>query len=198
MSSIIYCACKWNCFTSSKQRFCQMLKICLCLFFVPNTLCSAKFHYDRCRRVRLRTSVLWKFFLNQFIHVVCVSALYHILIKLFLIWSGGRRREMHIGLARLCVCESVCISLPTFPHYCADPDETLGNGRECPLVVPILGGFAIGSRVLLLWQHTRKRNVTECLYSLYAWFCNYYCRQRDSYKMFRVYMHSCATEICIG
>jgi len=35
----------------------------------------------------------------------------------------------------------------------------------------LLGRFAIGARVSLLRQHTRARNVSECLYSLYAWLC---------------------------
>jgi len=37
------------------------------------------------------------------------------------------------------VCVSVCLcvylSLATCPHYCTDPDVTLGNGRGCPLAV---------------------------------------------------------------
>jgi len=35
------------------------------------------------------------------------------------------------GHARL----SVCLSLAAFQHYCTDPDVTLENGRQCPLVV---------------------------------------------------------------
>jgi len=35
----------------------------------------------------------------------------------------------------VCVCLPVCLSLAAFPHYCTDPDVTLRNGRECPLVV---------------------------------------------------------------
>jgi len=42
-----------------------------------------------------------------------------------------------------------------------------------------LGGFAIGARVSLLGQHnSRTRNVSDCLYSLYAWFVF------SRYKMF--------------
>ena len=29
----------------------------------------------------------------------------------------------------------VCLSLAAFPHYCTDPNVTLGNGRGCSLVV---------------------------------------------------------------
>ena len=61
------------------------------------------------------------------------------------------------------VCLSVCLSLTAFPHYCMDPDVTLGNGRACPLVVHYrVGGFAISARLSLLWQYTRlMRNVSE-------------------------------------
>ena len=40
-----------------------------------------------------------------------------------------------------------------------------------PSSCALLGVFAMGGRVLLLWSTTygRTRNVSECLYSLYAW-----------------------------
>jgi len=60
-----------------------------------------------------------------------------------------RRREMYSGHARLCVC----VSLAAFPHYCTDPDVTLGMAGV-PLysceVLALMGGFAIGVRVSLL------------------------------------------------
>ena len=54
-----------------------------------------------------------------------------------------RRREMHCGHARLCVClcvcvcvcMSVCLSAAACPHYCTDTDVTWRSGRGCPLVV---------------------------------------------------------------
>jgi len=64
---------------------------------------------------------------------------------------------------------SVCLSLATFPHYCTDPDVTWGMvGVLCSCA--LLGGFAVSARVSLLWQQSRTRNVSKCLYSLYAWF----------------------------
>jgi len=39
-----------------------------------------------------------------------------------------------------------------------------------PLSCALLGGFAIGARVSLLWQHSPNANVSECLYSIYTWF----------------------------
>ena len=40
------------------------------------------------------------------------------------------RGEIYSGHGRLRVCLSLA-----FPHYCTDPDVTLGNGMGCPLVV---------------------------------------------------------------
>jgi len=40
-----------------------------------------------------------------------------------------------------------------------------------PSTCALLGGFAIGARVSLLRQQRRTQNVSECLYSLYAWYC---------------------------
>jgi len=51
------------------------------------------------------------------------------------------------------MCVSVCLSAAIRPHCCMDPDVTWGRGRGCPLVVHYWGGFAIGARVALLWQH---------------------------------------------
>jgi len=63
----------------------------------------------------------------------------------------------------VCVCLSlslcVCLSAAACPHYCTDPDVPWGNGRGRPPSCALLGGFAIGARVALLWQH----------YGIYAW-----------------------------
>jgi len=75
----------------------------------------------------------------------------------------------------VCMCLSDCMSLASFPHYCMYPDVTWGNGRECPLVVHYwsdlqsVHGFHCSDNI------ARMRNVSECLYSLYAWllFCFY-------------------------
>jgi len=62
------------------------------------------------------------------------------------------------------VCVSVYLSLATFLHYWTNPDVTLGNGRirgapSCAL----LGAFAIGAQVSLLWQHMHLMcNVSKC------------------------------------
>jgi len=54
--------------------------------------------------------------------------------------------------ACLRVCLSVCLSAAACPHYCTDPDVTWGVVRDAPSCA-VLGGFAIGARVALLWQH---------------------------------------------
>jgi len=64
-----------------------------------------------------------------------------------------RQREMYCGHAvhvRLCVC----LSAVACPHYCTDPDVTWGM----PPSYALLGGFAIGTRVALLWQHNVNAN----------------------------------------
>jgi len=75
-----------------------------------------------------------------------------------------RRRKMYCGHPRLCVClslsvcVSVCLSAAVRPHYCTDPDVTWGRGRGCPPSCALFGGFAIGARVALLWQHNVNPN----------------------------------------
>ena len=81
----------------------------------------------------------------------------------------------------VCVCLSVCLSAAACPYYYTDPDVTWGSGRGCPPSCALLGGYAIGAWVALLWQHNtnpsyyklastpiyddivRMRNVSECL-----------------------------------
>ena len=76
---------------------------------------------------------------------------------------------MCIGHARLCVC----LSVVACPHYCTDRDVTLRNGRECSIVVHCwtdlqsVHGFCCYNNI------ARTRNVSEVMYSLYAWF--YFC-----------------------
>ena len=74
------------------------------------------------------------------------------------------RGEMYIGHGRLCVC----LSVAAFPHYCADPDVTWGNGRGCPLVVHYRADLQSVHGFHCYDNIARTRNVSECLYSLYA------------------------------
>jgi len=39
------------------------------------------------------------------------------------------------------------------PDYCTDPDLTWTRRGAFPPSCALLGGFAIGARVALLWQH---------------------------------------------
>ena len=65
-----------------------------------------------------------------------------------------RPREMYCGHARLCVCLCVCLSVRgrMFTLF-TEPDVTWGSGRSCPPSCALLGGFAIGARVALLWHY---------------------------------------------
>ena len=59
---------------------------------------------------------------------------------------------------RVSVCVSVCLSAAACPHYCTDPDvtwEVVGDAPSCAQ----LGGFAIGARIALLWQHNE---IAKC------------------------------------
>ena len=51
------------------------------------------------------------------------------------------------------VCLSGCLSVcGHMPQYCTDPDVTWGVVGDAPSCA-LLGGFAIGAWVALLWQH---------------------------------------------
>ena len=64
----------------------------------------------------------------------------------------SRRRRKIIAVTRVCV--SVCLSLrdrtPTLLHGAGC---NLGAWQRLPPSCALLGGFAIGARVALLWQH---------------------------------------------
>jgi len=69
----------------------------------------------------------------------------------------------------VCVCLFVCLSLAACPHYCTDLDVTWGNGRGCPLVVHCWVDLQ-SVHVLRCYDNiARTRNVSEWLFSLYAW-----------------------------
>jgi len=83
-----------------------------------------------------------------------------------------RRREMYIDHAGLCVCVCVHVylSAAACPHYCMDLAVTWRNGRGCPLIVHYWADLQSVHGNWLLWQRTRTRNVSDCLYSRNAWF----------------------------
>jgi len=85
---------------------------------------------------------------------------------------------MYIGHAHL----SVCLSATACSHYCTDSNVTWGMVGGVPSC-SLLGGFAIGALVSLLWQHSTMQicnrctwehsgehevSASRCLYSLYA------------------------------
>ena len=59
----------------------------------------------------------------------------------------------------VCVFLSVCLYLTAFPQYYTDPDVTWGM-VGVPSGCALLGGFAIGARVSLLWQHSIEREMS--------------------------------------
>jgi len=77
-------------------------------------------------------------------------------------------------VTRVCVsvCLSVCLclSVAACPHYCTDPNVTWGNGRGGPLVVYCWADLQSVRGFRCYDNIARTRNVSECLYSLYAWF----------------------------
>ena len=56
------------------------------------------------------------------------------------------------------ICVSVSV-LTAFPHYCMDPDITRGM-VEGPSRCALMGGFAIGAQVSLLWQHSAEHEMS--------------------------------------
>jgi len=83
------------------------------------------------------------------------------------------RGEMCRGYGRLCVCVcvhvSVCLSLAAFLHYCTDSDVSWGNGKGCPLVVHYWTDLQSVHGFRCYNIKARTRNVSDWLYSLYAW-----------------------------
>jgi len=70
---------------------------------------------------------------------------------------SGRRREMYIGHARLCVCVCARVCVPRWM-------PTLLRGPRCNLEdLQSVHGLRCYDNI------ARTRNVSECLYSLYPW-----------------------------
>jgi len=67
-------------------------------------------------------------------------------------------------VARVYVCLSVCISVRgSMPVLLHGPGCTSGKWQAMSPSCTLLGGFAIGARVTLLWQHYEKRRLTSLL-----------------------------------
>jgi len=78
----------------------------------------------------------------------------------------SRGEILYSGLGCLCVC----LFLSAFPHYRTDPDVTWRNGRGCPVVVHYWADLQSVHGFCCYDNTARTRNVSVCLYSLYAWF----------------------------
>jgi len=128
-------------------------------------------HYTQGRRAHLHaactTDDLCEYFLFPALHnTVCPGMeLWHFALDWFLITfcMSRRRRKMYCGHAHLSVCVCVCLSvcLSVYLSVCRGRMPTLLDGPGCnlgawyrlPPSCALLGGFAIGARVALLWQH---------------------------------------------
>jgi len=67
--------------------------------------------------------------------------------------------KMCIGHGHLCVCLSVFHRIPTLLH---GPGCNLGEWYGVPCSCALLGRFAIDAQVLLLWQYSAERKMSEC------------------------------------
>ena len=106
--------------------------------------------------MRMLVLALWLFVRVLLLPMVTVCSLP---IVLFTFCVSRRRCKMYCGDARLCVCLSVRRRTPTLLHESGVPDVTW-----LPPSCALLGGFAIGARVALLWQH--KANPSYKLASI--------------------------------
>jgi len=71
------------------------------------------------------------------------------------------RDEMFIGHGRLCVSVSVCLSVPRrIPTLRNGPGCNLRKWKRVPSSGALFGGFAIGARVSLIWQHSTEREMS--------------------------------------
>ena len=92
-------------------------------------------------------------------------------LKLLIFRVRRSRGEMYIGHGHLCVC----LSLAAF-HTIARTWMLLGGMVGGALYCALLGGFAIGARVSLLWQHSAEREMyaSACTRSVPALFFDYF------------------------
>jgi len=68
---------------------------------------------------------------------------------------------MYTGHGRLCVCLSLCLSIPRhIPTLLHGPGCKLGEWYGAPSSCAILGSVAIGARVSLLYQHSAEREMS--------------------------------------
>jgi len=94
------------------------------------------------------------------VSILCFSVLAHYFVTFRM---SHRRREMYTSHALLCV--SVHGRMPTLLH---GPGSYLGEWQGVLPTCALLGGFAIGARVALLWQHSAN---AKCQWVLVLTLC---------------------------
>ena len=99
-------------------------------------------------------------------------------------FTWGVAEAKCIVVTGVCVCVSVCLSLPAFPHHCTDPDVTWGM-VGVPHSCALLSGFAIGARVSLLWQYSAEREMwaSACIRSMPGLLCDLCAEKSRCYWM---------------
>jgi len=74
-------------------------------------------------------------------------------------WSLSSVRVCVCVCVCACVCLCVCVCIAAFSHYYTYPDVTWGM-VGVPSSCALMGGFAIGERGSLLWQHSAEREMS--------------------------------------
>ena len=90
---------------------------------------------------------------------ICISGLPKFRDSMCLLhFMWGITKTMCIGHSRLSV--SVCVSVPhCIPTLLHTPGCIFGAWQEVPPSCSLLGRFAIGAWVLLIWQHTHTYTI---------------------------------------
>ena len=89
--------------------------------------------------------------------ITCQQLGLFIFVLLHFAWG-----EMNIGHRRLCVCVFMCLSAVCPWPQCRTNARTrmfLGGMVWVPSSCALFGGFAIGARISLLWQHSTEREM---------------------------------------
>ena len=129
----------------------------------PSTLCFDSLSFHSCIVVSCRINLLSLSFACRLVDYQSTNYIsLEAQLRRNVYWSGA---SVCLSV-RLCICLSVPRRIPTL---LPDPDVTYGNGRECLLstigqICNRCTGF------VAITTQLRTRNVSECLYSLYACF----------------------------
>jgi len=93
------------------------------------------------------------------------------------------------------VCVSVCLSVPRrIPALLNGRGCNLGNGRRCPVrYCALFGGFSIGARVSLLWQHSAEREMSASACTRFMAGCELHSVHPSVHPFINIYLSVCST-----